>query len=240
MKSIIRFLVILISLLSVITTTGVAAELSPSNHIMSEGSGFKFIYKDKGENKKFLERHDMLPGDYDEGTLKIFNNLDEPFKVYITTMKLNGDKDSELYKVLNISIKNKENNESIFNNNLLNSDGKYNHIYLGIVNPGEENIYDIKVTLDKKATDNKYKNKKAKDKWVFLAVGTKDDKEITSLDDGISNATKLLENTVNKIKKILPKTGYDYFVILGVGFLIFAAGIIILLIKKRGNKYEEE
>ncbi len=238
MKNIKKVLVILISLLSVITTTGVAAELSPSNHIMSQNNRFKFIYKDKGESRKFLEKNGMLPGDYIEGTLKIFNNLDEPFRVYITTNKINSTENSELYKVLDISVKDKENNKIIFNGRLLNVDGKYNDLYIGIINPGEQNIYDVKVTLDINAT-NKYKNKIVDDEWQFLAIGTKDNKEITSLDDGINNSTEVLENTVNNIKSVLPKTGYNYLRVLGIGSLIICVGICILLVKKRGSKDEE-
>lgn len=236
MKNIKKVLVILISLLSVITTTGVAAELSPSNHIINKNNGFKFIYKDKGENKKFLDKQEMLPGDYVEGTIKIFNNLDEPFKVYLTTMKINGTEDSELYKVLNISVKDKKSNKNIFNNKLLNFDGKYNHVYLGVINPGEENVYDIKVTLDMNATDNKYKNKKVEDEWQFLAIGTKDNKEITSLDDGIDKSTRSLEKVVHEIKAILPKTGYDYLLILCVGALIIIVGFIIVAKKNRNGE----
>lgn len=228
MKNTIKVLIILISLLLSITTKGMATELSSSS-ITGGTNGFRFIYTSKDNSSNvFLKKYGMLPGDSISGKLTIFNNLEEPFKVYFKSKQIGETQEIDLGKVINISIK--EGNKYVANSTIKNENGTINNMYLGIINPGEEKIFDVKATLDPNA-NNKYKNKKVENEWIFTAIGTIDNKEITSLDDGINNSTKILEKSVNKIKAILPKTGYNYIILILIGTVLLVIGILIL--KKR-------
>lgn len=230
MKNVIKVLVILISLLLGITTKGMAAEL-PSPSITSGTDGFRFVYtsNDKSSNV-FLKKDGMLPGDSVSGKLTIFNNLKEPFKVYFKSNQIGENPKVDLGEVINISIK--EGDKYIANSTMKNQNGTINNMYLGIVYPGEKKVLDVSATLDPKA-DDKYKNKKIENEWIFTAIGTKDNKEITSLDDGMDNSTKILEKSVNKIKAILPKTGYNYIILILIGIVLLVIGILVLKKEKK-------
>lgn len=231
MKKASKILILVISLLLGITTKGMAAGL-PSPNVTLEGNGVKFLYNDK-DGKKFLEKYEMLPGDSTNGTITIKNNLDEPFNVYLRTEDLDED-EKEMSKVLDLSIKYE--GKSIYNGNLLGHDNLGNGIELGVVNPGEEKLLDASVTLNGKATDNKYRNKSVDVDWIFTAVGTKDNKKISSIDDGINSSINNLDGIAQKIKGVLPKTGYEYIFGLLVGLIIVVVGILLLLNKKKKNK----
>lgn len=231
MKKASKIFILVISLLLGMTTKGMAAELSSPNVVL-EGDRVKFLHRDN-YSKNFLEKYEMLPGDSTNGTITIKNNLDEPFKVYLETEDLDED-EKDISKVLDLSIK--YDGKSIYNGNLLGHENLRNGIELGVVNPGEEKLLDASVTLNGKATDNKYKNKSVDVDWIFTAVGTKDNKEISSINDGINSSINNLDEIAQKVKGVLPKTGYEYIVGLLVGLLIVVVGIFLLLNRKKKNK----
>lgn len=246
MKNIIKVLVILILLLFGITIRGVAAELTPSSVTIGK-DGFKFLYTSNNNSSNiFLKKYGMLPGDSVNGSFTIFNQLKEPFKVYFKAERLGEKEEVDLRRVIHITIK--EGDKYIFNDTLMKEDEMAKSIYLGILNPKEKKVFDVKATLDPKATDNKYKNKKVEDQWTFTAIGTEDNKVISSNSnkpngnsilnnyDKPNNQSKYLQNIINDVKGILPKTGYGRVSLLVISFIFIFTGISFLISKKRKIK----
>lgn len=234
MKKASKIFILLISLLLGITTTGVAAELSPSN-IKIDKNGIHFIYT-KDNSNIFLEKKGMLPGDSVGGTLTIENNLNETFEVFLRAERVGAQQKVDLCEVLDLSIS--YDGKNIYNGTVSGEDGLRNNISLGTVKPGEKKLLNAKVVLDGKATDNKYKNKKVDVDWIFTAVGDVDNKVIRT--ENSSNTSKNdFENIIEKIKNVLPKTGYSGVLPISIGGIIIGLGIFLIVRKKKNNENEK-
>lgn len=227
MKKASKILVLVISLLLGITIKGMAAGLSSPN-VTLEGNGIHFLYKENDGNV-FLQKHGMLPGESVNGTITIKNNLDQPFTVYLKAE--HPDDDEELLcKVLNLSIDYE--GKSIYKGPLIAGKSLEDGVDLDVVNPGEEKILNANVTLDSKASYDKYKNQKVDINWVFTAVGDRDERVINSSDSDENKLILYIKNVVNKVKKILPKTGYDGVIPTAIGLSVIVYGIVLLQKKK--------
>ena len=238
MKKVLKIFVILISLLLGISTNGMAKEL-PSYNITLDGDRIHFIYT-KDNSDKFLQGKNMMPGDSVSGTLTIENHLKEPFNVFLRAERVGKKEKFDLAKVLNLVVNYNGNN--IYNGSVSGEDGLRKDINLGVVNPGERKVLEAKVILDGNATDNKYKNKKLDVNWIFTAIGTNDNSKIISNDNkntinDSTNNNNILQNGFNKIKAIIPKTGYNGM--FGVGAILIILGIILLAIKVRNSRKEK-
>lgn len=238
MKKALKIFVILISLLLGISTNGMAKEL-PSYNITLDGNRMHFIYT-KGNSDKFLQGKNMMPGDSVSGTLTIENHLKEPFNVFLRAERVGKKEKIDLAKVLNLVVNYNGNN--VYNGSVSGEDGLRKDIYLGVVKPGERKTLEAKAILDGNATDNKYKNKKLDVNWVFTAIGTNDNSKIISNDNentinDSKSSNNILQNGFNKIKAIIPKTGYNGM--FGVGAILIILGIILLAIKVRNSRKEK-
>lgn len=238
MKKALKIFVILISLLLGISTNGMAKEL-PSYNITLDGDRIHFIYT-KDNSDKFLQGKNMMPGDSVSGTLTIENHLKEPFNVFLRAERVEKKEKIDLAKVLNLVVNYNGNN--VYNGSVSGEDGLRKDIFLGVVKPGERKTLEAKVILDGNATDNKYKNKKLDVNWVFTAIGTNDNSKIISNDNkntinDSTSSNNILQNGFNKIKAIIPKTGYDGM--FGVGAILIILGMILLAIKVRNSRKEK-
>lgn len=238
MKKALKIFVILISLLLGISTNGMAKEL-PSYNITLDGDRIHFIYT-KDNSDKFLQGKNMMPGDFVSGTLTIENHLKEPFNVFLRAERVEKKEKIDLAKVLNLVVNYNGNN--VYNGSVSGEDGLRKDINLGVVKPGERKTLEAKVILDGNATDNKYKNKKLDVNWVFTAIGTNDNSKIISNDNkntinDSTSSNNILKNGFNKIKAIIPKTGYDGM--FGVGAILIILGMILLAIKFRNSRKEK-
>lgn len=228
MKKASKIFIVVISLLLGITTKGMAAGL-PSPNVTLEGNRIHFLYKENDGNI-FLKKQGMLPGESVKGDIAIKNNLDQPFTVYLKTEEPD-DNEKLLCKVLELSIN--YDGRSIYKGNLGGEEFLKDGVNLGVVNPGEEKVLNANVKLDGRAADNRYKNKKVDINWIFTAVGDRDKRIINSSSNDKNNTILYIKNIVNKIRRILPKTGYDYMGILVSGFMIIVCGIILLSNKRK-------
>ncbi len=238
MKKALKIFVILISLLLGISTNGMAKEL-PSYNITLDGNRIHFIYT-KDNSDKFLQGKNMMPGDSVSGTLTIENHLKETFNVFLRAERVGKKEKIDLAKVLNLVVNYNGNN--VYNGSVSGEDGLRKDIYLGVVKPGERKTLEAKAILDGNATDNKYKNKKLDVNWVFTAIGTNDNSKIISNDNentinDSKSSNNILKNGFNKIKAIIPKTGYNGM--FGVGAILIILGIILLAIKVRNSRKEK-
>lgn len=232
MKKASKIFILLISLLLGITTTGVAAELSPSNVKIDE-NGIHFIYT-KDNSDIFLEKKGMLPGDSVGGTLTIENNLNEPFEVFLRAERVGVKQKVDLCEVLNLLIN--YNGKNIYDGTVSGEDGLRKNISLGIVKPGEKKLLKAKVTLDGRAADNKFKNKKVDIDWIFTAIGTDNPNKVmsTKMKNYEGGLGSNISNIIKNAKNILPKTGYTGGY--AYGLLCIIIGIVIfLIIKKKKN-----
>ncbi|MGL4572500.1 MAG: LPXTG cell wall anchor domain-containing protein [Clostridium sp.] len=231
MKKVSRVFIILISLLLVISTRGIAAELLPSSVVL-ENNGVHFVFT-KDNSDKFLQGMNMMPGDSVNESLAIENKLKEPFRVSLRAERVSPKEEVDLADVLNLNIN--YNGKNIYSGSVSGEDGLRKDIDLGIVNPGEKKYLKANVILDGRATDNKYKNKRLDVNWIFTAVGQNGDgKIITNDSNNISNNNNKINNIFNDIRGILPKTGYENMFKVGVAIIIL--GIILLIIKKKKTK----
>ncbi|MEG1481238.1 LPXTG cell wall anchor domain-containing protein [Clostridium sp.] len=229
-----KVFVLLISFLLGITTTGVAAELPPSNVVL-ENNGVHLIFT-KDNSDKFLQGMNMMPGDSVNESLAIENKLKEPFRVSLRAERVSPKEQFDLADVLNLNIN--YNGKNIYSGSVSGDDGLRKDIDLGIVNPGEKKYLQANVILDGRAADNKYKNKRLDVNWIFTAVGQNGDgKILTNEDSNIGNDDNILKNIFNNMKGILPKTGYENMYI--VGAVVIILGILLLSIKFKKNKKEK-
>lgn len=234
MKKSLKIFILFISLLLGITTNGVAAELPPSN-IKIDKDGVHFIYT-KDNSDIFLEKKGMLPGDSVSGILTVENNLKEPFEVFMKAERVGAKQKVDLCEVLDLSIN--YDGKNIYHGTVSGEDGLRNNISLGTVKPGEKKLLNAKVALDGKATNNKYKNKRADVNWIFTAVGDIDNKVIST--ENNSNSSKDdFENIVERIKNVLPKTGYSGLLQISIGGVIIGLGIFLIVRKKKNNENEK-
>lgn len=231
MKKASKIFILLISLLLGITTTGVAAELSPSN-VKIDKNGIHFVYT-KDNSDIFLEKKGMLPGDSVSGTLTIENNLNEPFEVFLRAERVGVKQKIDLCEVLNLLIN--YNGKNIYDGTVSGEDGLRKNISLGIVKPGEKKLLNAKVILDGRAADNKFKNKKVDIDWIFTAIGTDSHNKVISsnmknYEGGIGNN---ISNIIKNAKNILPKTGYTEAYVYGLTCVIIGIGIFLIIKRKK-------
>lgn len=161
----------------------------------------------------FLVKDNFLPGDTAEGTIKLTNNYDYPYEVFLKADDIEKKSDEDFAKKLHLKID--EDSKDVYEGELQGEDKMAKEISLGVINPGETRVLNAKVTLDGITTTNEYKNKYASIQWIFTAERAVEEKAPA------------------QVKKT---SDFNKFIALGV----FVAGIAssfvaISLVKRRGN-----
>ena len=161
----------------------------------------------------FLVKDNFLPGDTAEGTIKLTNNYDYPYEVFLKADDIEKKSDVDFAKQLHLKID--EDSKDVYEGELQGEDRMAKEISLGVINPGETRVLNAKVTLDGISTTNEYKNKYASVQWIFTAQRA------------------IEEKAPAKIKKTS-----DINKAIAVGVFVVAAissFVAISLVKRRGN-----
>ncbi|MCI5727717.1 MAG: hypothetical protein MR274_09470 [Clostridium sp.] len=141
------------------------AEVTESN-IIIEGNAEGLVTIPETED--FLQKDKMLPGDEVKGTIKLQNNYDYEYEVFLRAE--DSEKKSDISLINMLDLKLSIDGKSIYNG-ILNGNGQMDKdISLGIIKPGESKTIDASVVLNPEKTGNEYKNKYASIEWIFTAV----------------------------------------------------------------------
>ena len=165
MKSFIRKILLVTSLLSIITCIKVDAEnLNPPN-VQLLGNAKSLVHI-PGDNL-FLYHPNMLPGDSVKRILEIKNKHKFPYELFLKAKRVSQKEEYDLLDKLDLKIKYKD---KVIYQALANGENKLTDgISLGVINPGQEEKLVAEVTLDGHLTGNEYKNKYVQVDWIFTA-----------------------------------------------------------------------
>lgn len=222
MKSIIKTLLLFLIIFSAVTIKGEATQVLPSN-VRLEGNSNGIVFISGAE--PFLYKENMLPGDTVSRKMILKNNYTDSYFIYLKGERISKEQPYDLLEKINVNIVYE--NKSIYNDKILGKNEESREIPLGLIKPGEEKDLTAIATLGGDAIGNEYKNKEVEVKWIFTAV---------RIPYNYDNSNNILQNGFNKIKAIIPKTGYDGM--FGVGAILIILGIILLAIKVRGSRKE--
>lgn len=214
MKSFLRKILVTVSLLSIITIQVEAHTLTPPNvKLLGKASGLVHI---PGEDL-FLHYPNMLPGDSVKRTLKIKNNYEYPYELFIRAKRISPEEKYDLLNKLNLKITYKD--KVIYAGPTSGEHKLTEDISLGTFKPGQEENLVAEVELDGPTTGNEYKNKYAQVDWIFTAIRSKD--------------ANIENPDIKKHGTKPPKTGDEgifQYLILGV-----ASIVMILALSKKEN-----
>lgn len=227
MKNFLKTIIMSLSLLIMIGTTGVATELAPPN-VELEGNSEGIVYIPGDE--PFLKFNNMLPGDKIKRSLIMNNKYSESYEIFLRAERINEKEEFDLLEKLNMNI--------LYDNKLLH-DGDATgapsieeNTSLGIVNPGEKKELIAEVTLDGPSTSNEYKGKEGAVRWVFTAVRI----ENTDGDNTVKPTPP--NNSNNNTSTRPPQTGDNG--ILNYLLVIGALAILLVVINRKGGKQNEK
>lgn len=215
--------VLSVSLLSVVISQvlfnySANAEVTESN-IIIEGNAKGLVTIPETED--FLQKEKMLPGDEVKGTIKLQNNYDYEYEVFLRAE--DSEKKSDISLINMLDLKLSIDGKSIYNG-ILNGNGQMDKdISLGIIKPGESKTIDASVVLNPEKTGNEYKNKYASIEWIFTAV-REEEKEEPPIE----------------LPQEPEKTGDNNSIIWLVGALGLSATAIILLSISRKRRGKNE
>lgn len=227
MKNFFKIIIMSLSLLIMIGTTGVATELAPPN-VELEGNSEGIVYIPGDEY--FLQFNNMLPGDKIKRSLIMSNKYSESYEIFLRAERINEKEEFDLLEKLNMNI--------LYDNKLLHDGDSTGapsikeNISLGIVKPGEKKELIAEVTLDGPSTTNEYKGKEGAVRWVFTAVRI----ENTDGDNTVKPTPP--NNSNNNISTRPPQTGdngiLNYLLVIGV------LAILLVVINRKGGKQNEK
>ena len=146
-------------------STGNAYGTTYTNNIVIEGNASGLVTIPDVED--FLVKDNFLPGDSAEGTIKLTNNYDYPYEVFIRAYDIENKSDEDLAKQLHLKLDKDE--KGVYSGELQGGDTMEKEISLGVIKPGETKVVSAKVTLDGETTGNIFKNKYASIQWIFTA-----------------------------------------------------------------------
>lgn len=162
--------------------------------VIGNDTGLEIIPSDN----KFFEELDLNPGDYIEGTVKIKNNYDAAFELFLKTDRVEEEPplgSADLFKQLQVKVFLHGN---VIYSGKMSDFAKGEGISLGTFKPGIVSVMKISVKLPEQ-TGNEYQGLTNSSKWIFTAVS----------------------------KKELPKTGTDLktgaLAVIGTAFLLAGA-----------------
>lgn len=159
----------------------------------------------------FLAKDNIVPGDEAVGTIKLTNNYDDSYEVFIRAEDGENKSNQNLLNALSLNLKN--NGTEFYSGNLTGEEAMSKNISLGIINPGETRTIDASILLDGEKTGNEYKNKYASIDWIISA------------------------SKAEKPQKGILKLGDKQTLILLFGTLTIISGTIAIIVykKRRGN-----
>lgn len=237
-----RIKVFITSLLtfSMIFTTAVYAKTDEDKNFIIEGNAEGLVTIPNEE--EFLVKENMVPGDSAYGTITLENNYDYPYRVYLRAEDYENNTDLDLVEKLNLNLSIGE--RDIYKGDLHAQEGLSEEVLIWSLDPGEKLIIDAKVTLDG-STGNEYKNKYASVKWIFTAIRDIEDPLIDPDEDPVEDPLiepdkPLIDNIVEPLKDIIVgvKTGDATSILKLIGILALSGGIVVVLIRKRGDNVE--
>jgi hypothetical protein len=209
-KRVIVLLSICLSLVLCIQTYTAKAD-TYQNNISIEGNANGLVTIP--DQEWFLRKANMVPGDSAIGTIKLENKYDYAYEVFIRAEDSEKKSDSDFVDQLKLNIAFEGNN--IYSGALNGEDKMAKDISLGVINPGESKIIDASVILDGASTGNAFKNKYASIDWIFTAQRV-------------------------EAKETPAKTG-DANNLIAIGcILVLSSGVLLLAIKKWGDKHEDK
>lgn len=153
-----------------------------TNNIVIEGNADGLVTIPDVED--FLTKENFLPGDSAEGIIKLSNNYDYSYEVFIRAYDIENKSDLDLAKQLKLEIS--KDGERIYNGELQGEKTMENKISLGVINPGEAKELFVKVTLDGESTGNIFKNKYASIQWIFTAQRAEEKAPIKKTNDNMN------------------------------------------------------
>lgn len=239
MKSCLRKILVVTSLLSIITTIKVDADTLAPPNVELLGNANELVYIP--DDDLFLQHPNMIPGDYIRRTLEIKNKHKYPYELFLRAERVSPKEEYDLLDKLDLKISYKD--EVIYDEAVNGEDKLTKGISLGVFNPGQEENIIAEVKLDGASTGNEYKNKSAQIDWIFTAVRSEDeshdnDKETLDKSDKVDNKDKTdqypndLESDEDDMWNESPKTGEDGIFI----YVILGITSILLLLISRKNK----
>lgn len=239
MKSCLRKILVVTSLLSIITTIKVDADTLAPPNVQLLGNANELVYIP--DDDLFLQHPNMIPGDYIRRTLEIKNKHKYPYELFLRAERVSPKEEYDLLDKLDLKISYKD--EVIYDEAVNGEDKLTKGISLGVFNPGQEENLIAEVKLDGASTGNEYKNKSAQIDWIFTAVRSEDeshdnDKETVDKSDKTNNTNKTdqspnnLGSDENDMRSESPKTGEDGIFI----YVILGLTSILLLLMSRKNK----
>lgn len=243
MKSFLRKILVVTSLLSIITTIKVDADtLAPPNvQLLGNANGLVHIPDDDF----FLLYPNMIPGDAIKRTLEIKNKYKYPYELFLKAERVSPKEEYDLLDKLDLKIKYKD--EVIYEESVNGEDKLTKGISLGVFNPGQEENLIAEVKLDGASTGNEYKNKSAQVDWIFTAVRREEKTNQKGSVNESDKSDKLEEvdksyqssNDVNTDENDMwsesPKTGEDgifLYVILGITSIL----LLFMSMKNKNSK----
>lgn len=239
MKSCLRKILVVTSLLSIITTIKVDADTLAPPNVQLLGNANELVYIP--DDDLFLQHPNMIPGDYIRRTLEIKNKHKYPYELFLRAERVSPKEEYDLLDKLDLKISYKD--EVIYDEAVNGEDKLTKGISLGVFNPGQEENLIAEVKLDGASTGNEYKNKSAQIDWIFTAVRSEEeiknnDKETVDKSYKVDNTDKLdqypsdLESDEDDMWSESPKTGEDGIFI----YVILGITSILLLLISRKNK----
>lgn len=239
MKSCLRKILVVTSLLSIITTIKVDADTLAPPNVQLLGNANELVYIP--DDDLFLQHPKMMPGDYIRRTLEIKNKHKYPYELFLRAERISPKEEYDLLDKLDLKISYKD--EVIYDEAVNGEDKLTKGISLGVFNPGQEENLIAEVKLDGASTGNEYKNKSAQIDWIFTAVRSEEesnnnDKETVDKSDKDDNTDKKDQSPNNlgshedDMWSESPKTGEDGIFI----YVILGITSILLLLMSRKNK----
>lgn len=236
MKSCLRKILVVTSLLSIITTIKVDADTLDPPNVQLLGNANELVYIP--DDDLFLQHPNMIPGDYIRRTLEIKNKHKYPYKLFLRAERVSTKEEYDLLDKLDLKISYED--EVIYDEAVNGEDKLIKGISLGVFNPGQEENLIAEVKLDGASTGNEYKNKSAQIDWIFTAVRSEDERHDNDKEtlDKVDNKDKTdqypndLESDEDDMWSESPKTGEDGIFI----YVILGITSILLLLISRKNK----
>lgn len=230
MKSCLRKILVVTSLLSIITTIKVDADTLAPPNVQLLGNANELVYIP--DDDLFLQHPNMIPGDYIRRTLEIKNKHKYPYELFLRAERVSPKEEYDILDKLDLKISYKD--EVIYDEAVNGEDKLTKGISLGVFNPGQEENLIAEVKLDGASTGNEYKNKSAQIDWIFTAVRSEEesknnDKETVDKSDQYPSD---LESDEDDMWSESPKTGEDGIFI----YVILGITSILLLLISRKNK----
>lgn len=168
MKRYLKCIVMTLALLLVLNVQWVLAQTLPSNvHLIGNKDGIMISLP--GEEKNFLYKDGMLPGDSVDREIIIKNKYEKPYTLYMRAERSTPKEEKyDLLTKLELKITYKD--EVIYEGPVSGENGLLEDVELGTIKPGDEARLHAVVTLDGPSTGHEYMNKEDDVNWIFTAT----------------------------------------------------------------------